>query len=322
VTALSPEELDKHLRRVLKAMADGRVVPFLGAGANLAGRPEGAVWTGEGSRFLPSGAELARYLRTAFEEETPSEVDLLRVSHYVKVLVGDGPLYDELHGLFSGTYDPTSLHAFLAGVPERLFRRAGQEPLYQLIVTTNWDDALEQAFVAAREPYHVVWYVATGPNRGKFMHRSPSGEVTLIADPSEYVEVSTEECTVILKIHGAVDRASARSSSDSYVITEDDYIEYLSGGTAIAGLVPVELASQLQLSHFLFLGYRLGDWNLRVILNRIWREQEQRYVSWAIQKDEPSELDERFWLEKKVEIKAVDLADYVAGLERLLDERS
>jgi hypothetical protein len=321
VSALSAEELDKHLRRVLKAMADGRVVPFLGAGANLCGRPFGAVWTGEESRFLPSGSELAEHLRASFEEATPSEADLLRVSHYVRVLVGDGPLYDELHDLFAGAYQPTTLHRFLASVPGRLFRSAGAEPAYQLIVTTNWDDALEQAFDAAGEPYHVVWYLASGPNRGKFMHRAPTGEIRLVTDPSEYVEVSTEECTVILKIHGAVDRGSARSTSDSYVITEDDYIEYLSAGTAITGLVPVELASQLQLSHFLFLGYRLADWNLRVILNRIWREQEQRYVSWAIQKDEPSELDERFWLEKKVEIKPVDLADYVAGLERLLAER-
>ena len=319
---LSPEELDKHLRRVLNAISDGRVVPFLGAGANLCGRPEGAVWTGEESPYLPSGSELAAYLRKAFEEETPSELDLLRVSHYVKVLVGDGPLYEELHGLFAGAYRPTSLHTFLASVPERLFRAAGKAPRYQLIVTTNWDDALEQAFAAAGEPYDVVWYVAGGRNRGKFMHRSASGDVTLIADPSEYVEVSTEERTVILKVHGAVDRAGTRSASDSYVITEDDYIEYLSGGTAIASLVPVELASQLQLSHILFLGYRLADWNLRVILNRIWRERELHYVSWAIQKEEPSELDERFWLKREVEIKAVDLADYVTGLERLLDERS
>jgi hypothetical protein len=150
------------------------------------------------------------------------------------------------------------------------------------------------------------------------MHRSPGGETVVVADPSEYVEVSTDDCTVILKIHGAVDRNWRDSDHDSYVITEDHYIEYLTGGTAIASLVPIEVASQLKRSNFLFLGYSLVDWNLRVILSRIWREQKLSNVSWAIQRDPPSELDERFWMAKHVEILAIDLAEYVAGLEERL----
>jgi hypothetical protein len=55
-----------------------------------------------------------------------------------------------------------------------------------------------------------------------------------------------------------------------------------------------------------------------VILSRIWRERRMPNVCWAIQKDCPSELDERFWEAKRVEILAVDLADYVAGLEERL----
>jgi hypothetical protein len=121
------------------------------------------------------------------------------------VLVGADWLYDKLHELFAGTYAPTPLHEFLASVPERLFRRADSAPRYQLIVTTNYDDALEKAFDEAGEPYHLVWYLAAGREheRGKFMHRAPGQAPVLIADPSEYVEASTEQCTVILKIHGA-----------------------------------------------------------------------------------------------------------------------
>jgi SIR2-like domain len=312
--------LDRHLRLVIKAMREGRVVPFLGAGVNLCGRPAGFVWKAGQSPFLPSGRELADYLTGEwFLESTPAGANLLRVSQYVEVLAGGDWLYDKLHELFAGQYVPTRLHEYLASVPERLFRAEGRDPRYQLIVTTNWDDALEQAFDSVNEPYHLVWYVAEGDEheRGKFVHRPPGGAPVLVSDPSEYVEVSTDTRTVILKIHGAVDRAASDSEADSYVITEDDYIEYLTGGTAIASLVPVELANQLKRSHFLFLGYSLADWNLRVILNRIWREQRIQNVSWAIQRDPPNELDERFWLKKNVEIFGVDLAVYVELLEKL-----
>ncbi len=39
-----PNPLDPHYKTVIKAIADGRVVPFLGAGVNLCGRPEGEAW--------------------------------------------------------------------------------------------------------------------------------------------------------------------------------------------------------------------------------------------------------------------------------------
>ncbi len=38
-------------------------------------------------------------------------------------------------------------------------------------------------------------------------------------------------------------------------------------------MVPVALAAKLRRSHFLFLGYEMADWNLRVILSRIWGER-------------------------------------------------
>jgi hypothetical protein len=315
------DRLERHYLLVAKGMREGRVVPFLGAGVNLCGRPTEHTWAPGDPEWLPSGRELADFLSHEwFLDETASGDSLLRVSQYVEELAGGDWLYDKLHELFAGRYSPTALHKLLAALPERLFRAVGSEPRYQLIVTTNYDDALEQAFDAAGEPYHLVWYVAEGDEseRGKFMHRPPGGEPVLVTDPSEYVDVSTDIGTVILKIHGAAIRSATDSDADSYVITEDDYIEYLTGGTAIASLIPIELANQLKRSSFLFLGYSLADWNLRVILNRIWREQRSAHMSWAIQRDPPNELDERFWLRKNVELIGIDLADYVERLERTL----
>ena len=53
-------------------------------------------------------------------------------------------------------------------------------------MTTNYDDALERAFRAAGEAFDLVWYVAEGEHRGKFLHLPPDGEPRLI-DQAERV---------------------------------------------------------------------------------------------------------------------------------------
>jgi hypothetical protein len=218
-----------------------------------------------------------------------------------------------LHNLFDVDYPSTPLHQFFATLPARL-REKGYARCYQLIVTTNYDDLMERAFQAAGEPCDLVTYDAEGEHRGKFWHWLPNGEVRLIEKPNEYQGLSLEQRSVILKIHGAVDRAT--NERDSYVITEDHYIDYLTR-TDITNLVPVTLHAKLRKSHFLFLGYSLNDWNLRVILHRIWREEKLSYKSWAIQKD-PGPIDQAFWSKRDVNILDVDLKDYIAALiERL-----
>lgn len=122
--------------------------------------------------------------------------------------------------------------------------------------------------------------------------------------------------TVVLKIHGTVDRDDERQ--DSYVITEDHYIEYLTR-TNPSELIPAKLLEKLVHSHFLFLGYGMRDWNLRVILHRIWALRELDWTSWAVQ-DRVDRLDEKLWRTRQVDLHECRLTDYVAGLTAALDE--
>jgi hypothetical protein len=304
-----PDELAAHCRIVSRRLREGKVVPFLGAGANLCDRPQDANWQ---NRYLPSGQELAAYLAESYAYPATESRDLLRVSQYVQAVTGGTVLYDELHSLFAHEYAPNALHALLASLP-RALREQGS-PRQLLVVTTNYDDALEQAFSEADEAFDLVSYVARGPERGKFLHRPPDSDPRLIEQPNRYRGLSLEKRPVILKIHGAVDRDNPER--DSYVITEDHYIEYLAQ-TDISNILPATLMAAMNESHFLFLGYSLGDWNLRVILHRIWGQQpfEDKFTSWAILKD-PSRLEERLWRRRNVEIFDVDLKDYVKALGR------
>jgi hypothetical protein len=303
--------LDAHYQMVMRTFAEGRVVPLLGAGVNRCGRPAGASW--DRGRYLPDGPELARYLASYAAYPDPIPGDLVRVSQYFAVMLGAGPLYDELHEVFDADYPPTPIHSLLAELPAELRQRGLATPP-PLIITTNYDDALERAFRAAGEAFDLVAYLAVGEHAGSFVHQSPDQEPVIIRVPNEYRALALDQRSVILKLHGAVDRTNAEL--DSYVITEDHYIDYLTR-TELSGLLPVTLAAKLRRSHFLFLGYSLSDWNLRVILHRVWGQQRLRYRSWAVQRG-PAEIDRRFWEARDVDIFDVDLEEYVGELRARL----
>jgi hypothetical protein len=296
-----------HWSVLLPRLLEGKVVLFLGAGINVFVRPSGKPWSvGD---YLPTGAELARHLADLVSYTGTDREDLLRVSQYMTLYQGSASLYDELRQLLNADYPTTPLHEFIATLPARM-REAGTPRRYPLIVTTNYDDVLEKRLTAHDEPFDLVWYVADGQQRGKFWHRTPDGQIVLIEKPNEYLAVNPEQRVVILKIHGNMDRVDPER--DSYVITEDHYIEYLTR-TEIGNLLPIKLAQTLKKSHFLFLGYGLRDWNLRVILHRIWDQQKLTYRSWAIQRD-PSELDRRFWAQRSVDVMESELGEYIAEL--------
>jgi SIR2-like domain len=312
-------DLEAHLDDLVLALSGGRdVVPFLGAGVGVFERPQGMRFDPEERRFLPSAVELAEHLTTRFHWPPGAETqDLLRVAQYIAATKGTGSLYDELHTVFDSNYEPTSLHRLLAGLPRLLEQITGTRR-YQLVLTTNYDDALERAFDDADEEYDVVLYVADSEkNRGKFLHLRSGQAPKTIRKPNNYSDVTRVERTVILKLHGAVDREHPPTVDDSYVITEDHYVEYLTQ-TDLNKLVPVNLAAELQASHVLFLGYALADWNLRVLLHRMWGRQRLKFASWSIQQ-EVSPLDKAVWKTRNLDLLEMDLRDYVPLLRSRIE---
>jgi DNA-binding SARP family transcriptional activator len=278
---------------IVKAIAAGRVVPVLG---------------------LDGGTDLASHLAAAFGYPSDRPLDLARVSQYIATMNGSGPLYDELHRRFEEAVEPQPVHKFLAALP-RVLRERGAP--HQLIVSTRYDLALERAFEEAGEEVDVVTYVATGPFRGKFWHRAPGMEPCAIDVPNTYAtELSLERRTVLLKLHGAVDPFPEREW-ESFVITEDDYIDYL-GRSDVASSVPVALAARLRRSHFLFIGYEMVDWNLRLVMHRVWGDRPVAYRSWAAD-PAPTPLESAFWRRFEIDVLDVEPDAYVELLARRLE---
>lgn len=305
---------DEHYRMVANRLIAGAVVPFLGAGVSLCGRPEQAPW--EKGRYLPSGIELAAHLAREVDYPPGDPLDLLRVSQYVDVKLGNGPLYEALHAVFDADYVPTPVHRLLAALPAKVrSQQTDRSRFFPLFVTTNYDSLLEQALDDAGEEYDLVTYIAEGPDKNRFRHTRPNGESTLITAPNAYVELQCTERPVVAKIHGAVGRRG--NERDSFVVTENHYIAYLSHSD-IAKLIPVNLTTRMRKSHFLFLGYSLKDWNLRVILHRLWGDEGLAYNSWAIQ-PHPERIDERAWYRRGVELLDSRLEEYTERLEEAID---
>ena len=303
------DDVDEVYDLVAGRLLSGKVIPLLGAGANLGGRPPNVGY--QRGRYLPSGRELAEELARSVSYPETDVLDLARVSQYVTARLGESSLYDELRDVFDADYPPNLLHYFLARLARHI-RQAATIRECMLIVTVNYDDSLEQAFREIGEPYDLVTYIGAGTDRGLFRHIPFDGEPSVIRLPNEYTDLPLGERTVIAKMHGAVDR---HSSVDSFVITEDDYVDYITRAD-IARLFPITLAEKIKRSHFLFLGYSLRDWNFRVMLYRLQRAGTKR-KSWAIEAH-PNPVDRLTWDMRGVDILPVRVEDFVATMQRRL----
>lgn len=309
--AQPPAAWEPMFQALLRALTEGRLVPFLGGNANLCGRPPESDW--QAGRYLPSTDEVARYLAERFSYPQREQVGIVQVSQHILLTDGVGSLYDSLSELFATPFSPTPLHQFLASLPASL-RAKGyprtSDPYRQrlVLVSTTYDDMLEQSFRAVGEPFHLVWYgweeVEAQP--GKFLHQPPNGEPTVIADPNVYRGLMGDKQPVIIKLNGA----RATDEPNSVVITEDHFIDY-APFRDLTALLPVPLPAQLKKSSFLFLGYPLRDWYLRLILHRLGGNQRRAYPSWTVQ--EAHSLVERMqWGKYEVEMLPLSMERFVA----------
>src|SRR5262245_53096290 len=121
----------EHFELVAAEIADGAVVPFLGAGANLCDRPAKVPWAP--GRFAPSGRELAKALAVQSRypnlddlDDLDRQPDLQWISQYFDAVLGDRRLYMKIREVFEAQYPPSSLHRLLAHIPA-LLRERGTE---------------------------------------------------------------------------------------------------------------------------------------------------------------------------------------------------
>lgn len=289
----------------------GKVIPFLGAGASFVGRPPDARWSADKPTFLPSGIELSHFLadEAMFPSTDPRDRDdLAKVSSYYSDVSGRRILRERLRDVLNHDYQIGSLHEFLASVPA-----------HQVIVVTNYDTLVEQAFRAVGKPYDLVIYPADRKDIANSILWWPHGVSKPETKAPNELDIDLAKTNVIYKMHGTIFRET--DEWDNFVITEEDYIEFLSRMTTNAA-VPSLFYPYFRERSFLFLGYSLRDWNLRVVLKNLSKHLSSRHTanhdeevlpSWAIQLN-PSELERKLWGTRGVEIYDLRLDEFVSKM--------
>lgn len=290
-------------------LAEGQVVPFVGAGASRVGC--------SGDKVLPDGRGLAEELVSrmpAFPAEAPQE--LAQVAQFYESSVFDRPaLYEYVHRRFETEQQankPGDVARTLAAIPRT------DTPLF--LITTNYDSFIERAFREAERPICVITQNLRDPETGATVVTLvlPDGSTAQDdssnfqwGDPQEF----PSDCTFLFKMHGSAHRPSQKMSTDDVIITEDDYVDFMvnGGGPVSPHFPPASLTAAYKKRRFLFLGYSLYDWNfrtfLRVLVLRNALSGHERLRHWAIQKN-PVPLQVDLWGHRNVNVFDGDLGDF------------
>lgn len=164
--------------------------------------------------------------------------------------------------------------AVALGKEPSLALRALAELNFPLIITTNYDNLLEDALqLAKKEPSPAVVY-----------------QPRATARPEDPLQDPSPENPLIFKIHGDI------NAPESLVITDEDYIDFVLRMTAPGEFNPVPDTFYFRLSKWptLFIGYSLLDYNLRLLLKTLRHKKDRFPRSYSID-PWPDELVQRVW---------------------------
>jgi SIR2-like domain len=246
---------------------------------------------------LPLGGDIAAKWAKEYSYPLSDGWDLARVAQFIAV--HDDPMAPkellcvELKKYplpdFSRTDEP---HAALAELPLSLF------------ITTNYDDLMFEALRADPRREICRW------NRSLAL-----ADVPRVLDPGF---VPTPATPVVFHLHGHFD------VPDSLVLTEDDYLDFLVAVSRDDALLPHQIQKALAGASLLFVGYRLADWDFRVLHRGLVMagEQSLRRLSINVQlppNDDPSrDYLERYFGAMHVDVYWGNASEFATELRKRL----
>lgn len=269
LTEITSKDWDLIIRRIHK----GRCVPFLGAAVNAtndkfnyAGLPLGgqvAVSLIDAALKL-EGITLDELAQVRVHEKLGGSeryrelarspvLNLARVSLIVEFDASDRPDFmDHLRAILpeAGCH-PSPLLQTLAALP------------FEVIVTTNYDGLMEQALRLRTPPREVKVVVQPVNGFDADAQKMMPGELADFAKRQNALPKLSDRGVILYKIHGSFTDEEGADRSATVIITEEDYIQFLTVIGQKHGGVPAHIKARMQDSTLLFLGYSLEDWDFR-----------------------------------------------------------
>lgn len=209
---------------------------------------------GAGASFpsLPLGSQIAQEWAQEYGFQFGNDRNLIEVAQFLAIEYD--PLYpkDLLLKRIAGAQPPD----FTA--PDEPHNLLAELPL-PIYLTTNYDDFMTRAL---KRRYRDVrrelcrW------------HELLQNEPSVFDQPFE----PTVANPVVMHLHG-------HTKPETLVLTEDDYLSFLANIARNPQLLPQRIQQALALSTCLFIGYRLADWNFRVLFQGLGPRLQTRNVA-------------------------------------------
>jgi hypothetical protein len=282
VTGLSPEDVDL-LRSLVTHIRSRHFTPILGVGLtdSLIGTRQVLARRWARSFEFPMArhqqedlAHVAQFVTVMSDEATlrSSLGQHLREQVAAKYAGVDGADETPLGDVLRAAWDrqrmstPTDPHLVLAQLPCPIYVTAHPATLLA--------DALR---VVGKDP--VVEVCRWRPDVYDWPPSALAAEPGFVPDPQR---------PLVFHVFGSLD------VPESLVLTEDDYFDFLTVVTEDRSLIPLAVRSALADSALLFLGFRLDDWDVRILLRSLVSQEGarrlQKYTHVAAQIDLSAEV--------------------------------
>ena len=238
-----------YLLNIQRASRENRLVIFVGAGVSM-------------NSSVPSWNQLITRMKAELPNEFSEETDALKIAQIYKDSCGHKEYMDKVKDiLLYNKAVPNPLHKSILAL----------NPCH--IITTNYDDLIEQELSKDFLQYHIV---------------RKDKDIPQMTYPN-----------TLVKMHGDY-------VTDNIVLTEDDYYNYKENFPLTRAFVQSLFASKL----ILFVGFSFADLNLKFILNElkyILSDKMQR--PYLLSCDEPSYATKLYFVKKGVNIVYISEAD-------------
>jgi hypothetical protein len=185
--------------------------------------------------------------------------------------------------------EPSAIHRRFAA----LASRDGSRPAQRLILmTTNYDTGLESAFEERGTPFNLFVYQPHDRYEGKFIHRTPSGELRVIVRPEHLHELEGDE-PVIVKMNGGP-RLMA-SLPDTFSVATRDFYRL---AARVPRAFPAFLTNELATRSLLIMAHGLKEPDVEEVI-RFSCAQMDAGRSWALkwrpEDTGPDEAARKYW---------------------------
>lgn len=238
-----------NLLNIQRASRENRLVIFVGAGVSM-------------NSSVPSWNQLTNRMKAELPNEFSEETDALKIAQIYKDSRGHKEYMDKVKDiLLYNKAVPNPLHKSILAL----------NPCH--IITTNYDDLIEQELSKDFLQYHII---------------REDKDIPQMTYPN-----------TLVKMHGDY-------VTDNIVLTEDDYYNYKENFPLTRAFVQSLFASKL----ILFVGFSFADLNLKFILNELKNIlSDKMQKPYLLSCDEPSYATKLYFVKKGVNIVYISKAD-------------